>query len=110
MQSAIKHGFYVRISYVCVSDPALCALRVRGRVAEGGHDVPLDKIVARYERSLEHAREAMLLAHWALVLDNTSIEQPHRQLLHYESGELRSQILALPAWAKGFPGVRRARR
>jgi predicted ABC-type ATPase len=105
MQTAIEHGFFVRLSYVCLDGPDLCALRVRGRVAEGGHDVPLDKIAARYARSLAHATEGVRLAHWAIVLDNSSIDHPHRQVLWYESGALRARYPPLPRWTKGFPGT-----
>jgi predicted ABC-type ATPase len=103
MQTAIARGYYVRLSYVCVDSADLCALRVQGRVADGGHDVPLDKVAARYGRSLEHAKRAITLPHFAIVLDNTSIEQPHRPVLRYEHGALCWRAQHLPRWARGFP-------
>jgi len=38
--------------YVALSSPALAERRVAARVAEGGHDVPPDKLRARFQRSL----------------------------------------------------------
>jgi predicted ABC-type ATPase len=105
MRDALARGYYVRLSFVCVDGPALCALRVQGRVAHGGHGVPLHKIAARYARSLEHAKDGVRLAHWAVVLDNTSIERPHRPVLHYAEGELRWRRQPLPGWVEGFPGL-----
>jgi predicted ABC-type ATPase len=105
MQDAIAQGFVVRLSYICVDGPELCALRVRGRVAKGGHDVPADKIAARYTRSLTHAKQAVRVAHWAIILDNTTTEWPHRPVLQYESGVLRARKPPLPRWTKGFPGT-----
>ena len=35
---------------VCVNDPR----QLLGRVAEGGHDVPPERILARYPRTLQH--------------------------------------------------------
>jgi predicted ABC-type ATPase len=105
MARARQAGYYLRLTFIGVSDPALCALRVSARVEGGGHRVPPDKIAARYTRSLDLARQAVVLAHWALVLDNTSVEHPHRQLLLYELGLLARRWPPLPAWVRGFPGT-----
>lgn len=103
MRDAIAQGFVVRLSYICVDGPELCALRVRGRVAEGGHDVPADKIAARYTRSLSNAKQAVRIAHWAIMLDNSTIAWPHRPVLQYEAGRLRARKPRQPRWTEGFP-------
>jgi predicted ABC-type ATPase len=105
MERARQAGYYLRLSFIGVSDPALCVLRVSARMEGGGHAVPPEKIGARYARSLGLAQQAVTLAHWAIVLDNTSVEHPHRQLLLYELGVLARRWPPLPAWARGFPGV-----
>jgi predicted ABC-type ATPase len=105
IERARQAGYYVRLTFVGVSDPALCVLRVSARLEGGGHGVPLEKITERYTRSIGIARQAVGLAHWAMVLDNTSAEHPHRQLLLYELGLLARTWPPLPAWVRGFPGV-----
>lgn len=106
MQAAIRQGYHLRLSYIGVESPELCVLRIQDRVTEGGHPVPPAKIAARYERSLAHAVEAVRLAHWVTVLDNSSIDRPHRQVLVYEDGVLRLKLPPVPGWMQGFPGVR----
>lgn len=47
-------GFFVRGFFVSTSDPTINAARVARRVMEGGHTVPIEKIVSRYARSMGH--------------------------------------------------------
>jgi predicted ABC-type ATPase len=48
IERAKAAGYFVRLYFVGTSDPSINIARVRARVDEGGHDVPVDKIVARY--------------------------------------------------------------
>ncbi len=50
---ARERGFEVRMIYVLLNSVARQIARVRGRVAEGGHDVPEDRIRARRTRSFQ---------------------------------------------------------
>ena len=45
-------GYTVHVVYVTTEDPEINIERVKTRVAQGGHDVPEDKLRARYERSM----------------------------------------------------------
>lgn len=44
----------VRLLYVGTGDPRINAARVADHVMRGGHTMPIDKIITRYKRSLEH--------------------------------------------------------
>jgi predicted ABC-type ATPase len=50
---ALTRGFHVRMLYVVLANTELQMKRIRNRVAEGGHDVPRDKVIARRARSFE---------------------------------------------------------
>ena len=52
IRRAKQAGFFVRLFFVGTDDPSINAKRVAQRVMEGGHDVPISKIVSRYTRSL----------------------------------------------------------
>lgn len=54
MRDARAAGFAVVLLVVCVNDPRQLLGRVAQRVAEGGHDVPPERILARYPRTLQH--------------------------------------------------------
>ncbi len=53
VERAKEAGFRVRMIYVVLATVTLQAQRVRLRVAEGGHDVPPEKIAARRARSFD---------------------------------------------------------
>lgn len=71
MQEARDAGFSVVLLVVCVNNPRQLLGRVAQRMAEGVHDVPPERIQARYPRTLQHLQQAMPLADLAL-LDDTS--------------------------------------
>ncbi len=52
-------GFFIRLFFVCTDDPSINAQRVAQRVMEGGHDVPVPKIISRYYRSVGYCIRAL---------------------------------------------------
>jgi predicted ABC-type ATPase len=53
VKRAHERGFEVRMIYVVLASVELQLRRIRRRVAEGGHDVPVEKVASRRERSFE---------------------------------------------------------
>ena len=64
-------GYRTYLYYIATEDPAINIARVRSRVHLGGHDVPEDKIVSRYARSLDLLLEAVRLSNRAYLFDNS---------------------------------------
>jgi predicted ABC-type ATPase len=73
LQQAKDAGYQVEIVFIATSDPAVNIDRVRQRVAEGGHDVPPDKIVARYYRVIELLPAAAEIVDRVRMYDNTNL-------------------------------------
>ena len=71
MRMAKEAGYRVYLYYVCVASSEISKQRVALRVAQGGHGVPEDKIVERYERSLALLTDAIALSDRAYLFDNT---------------------------------------
>lgn len=75
IETARGKGFEIRMLYVVLDSAALQLKRIRIRVAEGGHDVPEDKVVARRRRSFEQL--ALFAKHLdRLVIFNNSTGEP----------------------------------
>lgn len=53
LRRAKAKGYFIRCYYVLTSDPIINVFRVKATAASGGHDVPEDKIVTRYDRALK---------------------------------------------------------
>jgi predicted ABC-type ATPase len=73
MVRADDAGYDVVLYFVCTSDPEINIRRVENRVTGGGHDVPHERIVARYWRTLELLPHAALVARRTVLFDNSAL-------------------------------------
>lgn len=96
---AREQGFRTYLYYVATEDSAINIERVRQRVAAGGHAVAADKIVSRYERSLDLLLSAVECADRAYIFDNSG----HERLWVAEASlglELEMKCEQMPNWFK----------
>ncbi len=103
LQQAKAAGYHVTVHLVATEDPAVNAERVAMRVAAGGHDVPPERIRARYERTLALAPVAIAHADQAFVFDNTQTGPINRGLaLHaaLQAGRLDFTVDAPAQWVR----------
>lgn len=77
LQRAHNEGYFIKGYYIFTSDPNLNVMRVASRVAQGGHDVPPDKVISRYWRSRSLIPSFLELCDICHIYDNTD-EQPVR--------------------------------
>lgn len=52
LKKAKTEGYFIRCIYVLTCDPNINVARVKSRESQGGHGVPEDKIISRYEKAL----------------------------------------------------------
>ena len=74
---AREDGFFIRCYYVLTVDPQINVARVESRVSAGGHGVPREKIISRYERALDLVKELVPVCDVCHIYDN-SLEAPYR--------------------------------
>ncbi len=98
MRIAAQRGYKVSLVFVCVESPKICNLRILERVANGGHSVPPEDVVRRFERSLNNLRESFNVAHRIFVLDNS--DERRNLLFSMENGRVKHLSGHLPLWAK----------
>ena len=99
-------GFRTYLYYVATDDAAINADRVARRYAQGGHDVPPEKIAARYGRSLANVAQAIPYLSRAFFFDNSNDEM--RYLASYENGKglvVHEEGNGLPYWFKTYVDV-----
>ena len=77
LQRAKAKGYFIRCYYILTADPEINVCRVQSRVAEGGHDVPRDKIISRYEKALALVKEVVKVSDICHIYDNSE-EVPFR--------------------------------
>lgn len=67
---------------------------------EGGHEVPISKIIGRYARSLANCRAAVRLADRAYLYDNSMENAAARLLLRTIDGRVFRQYGEVNQWAR----------
>lgn len=100
VRRAREAGYFVRVFFVGTQDPRINAARIAGRVMQGGHTVPIDKIVGRYAKSIANLSAAIALADRVYVYDNSVDDQEARLCVRTESSELRKVYGPLPTWVE----------
>lgn len=96
VRRALTQDYFVRLFYVTTATPAINAARVAQRVMEGGHEVPIGKIVARFSRSLANAAAAARIVQRFYAFDNSAEGQPVQRLFRTRDGKLAKEYAAPP--------------
>jgi predicted ABC-type ATPase len=86
LREARTAGYTVILLAFQLSDAELSNARVVQRVARGGHDVPEEKIRARFERTQRNIAAALQFVDLGFVIDNSSAQQPYRLIERWEHG------------------------
>ena len=106
IRDAQKAGLLVVLIVVAMDGPERLIARVAQRVSEGGHDVPVDKILERYPRTLANLGTAVRLADMALLYDSQDVAPgTHALVATCRSDTTRVLCQPLPAWAAGVLGL-----
>ncbi len=102
IQLAKSKGFFVRLYFIGTSSPIINIKRVARRVQSGGHNVPTDKIVERYYRSLALYVAAARIADKTYLYDNSRDDQTPQILFRTEYGKVKKKYAHLKnyEWAK----------
>lgn len=99
IRRAHENGYRTYLYFVATESPEINISRVAGRHAQGGHDVPSDKTVARYSRSIAQLKDALPFLSRAFVFDNSSPEMIFLGQYSDDHGWLLSRPVAdLPRW------------
>ena len=94
LQSARGAGFRTYLYFVATQSPKINIARVANRVRAGGHDVPTDKIISRYYRSLDLLTDAIRVANRAYIFDNSA--STLNWLAEFEDGNLTRMVNSTP--------------
>ena len=100
---AKQAGFFIRIFFVSTSNPTINASRIAKRVMEGGHDVPITKIISRYNKSIQNCKTVASIIDCLYVYDNSIDDVDARPLFRLSEGVLAKQYTEdIPDWAQNI--------
>jgi predicted ABC-type ATPase len=99
LQKAKDAGFFIRLFFVGTNHPSINANRIVFRVMEGGHDVPISKIISRYYKSIKNGCLAAPIVDRFYLYDNSIDFAPARLLFRAKDGQLFKQYTEINDWA-----------
>jgi predicted ABC-type ATPase len=100
LQSAAQSGYAVVLCFVGIAGAETSEQRVAMRVSQGGHNVPTDKLVERFPRTLTNLAAALRELPCVLVFDNDDLKTPFRQVAAYTNGQALQLNEPIPSWFK----------
>lgn len=105
IDEAMAQDYVVALYIVAIDDTRRLLDRVQRRVQEGGHDVPPEKILARYPRSLENLSRAVGLASVAYLYEGREPDQGGPFMVAMCQGsKVTTFVDQLPPWARRVLG------
>lgn len=98
LRAAQRSGYFIRVFFVATSDPSINAARVARRVTEGGHDVPIPKIITRYFKSLANCAAIAREVDRLYVYDNSVDAREPQLVFRALEGRLLKSYISHPPW------------
>jgi predicted ABC-type ATPase len=100
IQRAKQQGFFVRLFFIGTDNPQIIASRVAQRVMQGGHDVPIQKIINRYYKSIANCSLLSKVVDRLYVYDNSIENELPELLFRANDGKFVKQYTPTHEWAR----------
>jgi predicted ABC-type ATPase len=98
LKEAAGKGYTVVLCFIGISGPKVSEERVAIRVSQGGHDVPAEKLAARFPRTLANLKTAIRELPHVWIFDNDDLRTPFRQVVVFENGQRARLHEPVPEW------------
>jgi len=100
LERAADSGYTVALCFIGLASPELSRQRVAQRATQGGHDVPTEKILARFPRTLANLSAALRRLPLVRVYDNSDLRAPYRLVAVAAKGRITELLPPVPPWLK----------
>ena len=100
LHQAKQAGFLTILVFINLPSVEETIQRIKFRVGKGGHNVPTDKVLARYPRVMENISTAKSVADQFFVFDNLRLDQAHNFVMHLREGVIQRVSDYQPKWSQ----------
>jgi predicted ABC-type ATPase len=100
LHNAKSEGFFIRFFFVGTDHPSINAGRIVRRVMQGGHDVPITKIINRYSKSIINCANISKMVDRLYIYDNSIEFGEPKLLFRCKEGKLFKSYSNINEWAK----------
>jgi predicted ABC-type ATPase len=94
----VRAGYQVVLCFIGIASPEISDQRVAMRVSQGGHDVPFEKLVTRFPRTLANLKAAMKALPYVVIFENEDLDYPFKRVAVFESGKVTFLAKPPPLW------------
>ena len=95
LEASKKIGYKTKLYYIGISNYNALIERVMYRVREGGHNIPANTIIRRYQKSIDSLIKAIPLFDEVSVLDNSG--SMYKNVITFKNSKVESFNFC-PAW------------
>jgi len=95
-------GYFIRLFFVGTDHPSINASRIAHRVMEGGHDVPINKIISRFSKSITNCCVLSTMVNKLYVYDNSVDFAEPKLLFKATAGKLEKSYNEINHWAQNI--------
>lgn len=93
--AARQKDYYIRLYYIGISSAEESLKRIKNRVEKGGHDIPREDVMRRYENRFRDLAEILPYCNEARFYDN---ENGFSEKAEYKNGRLFIKSGSVPEW------------
>ena len=98
LKRAVQQGYNVVMCFIGIAGAGRSEERVAMRVSQGGHDVPGDKLTARFPRTMGNLKQAIRELPCVFVFDNDDLPTPFRLAAVFQNGQRKFLVKPVPDW------------
>lgn len=98
LKQAAQQGYTVVMCFIGLADSDRSEERVAMRVTQGGHDVPTDKLTARFPRTMTNLKQAIQELPCVFIFDNDDLRMPFRLAAIFQNGQRTFLAKSIPNW------------
>lgn len=99
IQRAKAKGYFIRLFFIGTESPTINASRIAQRVMQGGHDVPINKIISRYSKSIANCCIVSKIVDRAYLYDNSIEFQEPKLLFRVIDGLITKEYTNSSNWS-----------
>jgi predicted ABC-type ATPase len=98
LKQTAQSGCAVVLCFIGIADANTSEQRVAMRVSQGGHDVPTEKLIARFPRTLANLSAAIRELPCVLIFDNDDLRTPFRLVAAFADSRPLFVKQPVPSW------------
>ena len=102
LKAAAQSGYTVVLCFIGISSPAISEERVAMRVSQGGHDVPSEKLLTRFPRTMTNLKAAIRELPHVLIFDNDDLKTPFRRVAIFLQRQKVWSVKPIPKWLESL--------